>query len=231
MTFAKAEAFLLPMIKETLIGVITLASTVLLPLSNTASLLAPIPESLLFRGEQEIVLAEKSLDLTIRSPEPQGNQGFADNILLALHYLKENVENPKIDWDLVRKPFEVSFILQPGEVFAFHANVLPEFKNPAYTMNSKFFTYEGYKAVYGLGGNGVCHLASLMNWAASEADLEIVAKANHNFAPVPGVPKEFGTSIRSQDKNQNLYIENSFDFPVTFEFKVNNKEVYLKIFQ
>jgi hypothetical protein len=117
-----------------------------------------------------------------------------------------------------------------NEVFAFHGNVLPEFANPSVTTNSRFFIEEGYKSVAGLGGNGVCHLASLINWTASEAGLEVLALANHNFALVPGVPKEYGTSIRSQNKNQNLYIKNNFNFPVTFEFKVDDQMVVLMIY-
>lgn len=206
-------------------------STTVMPAAASAMpLLSPIPVI-----HQEMVLAEHQLDLTNRLPNPYGNQGFADNILLALHYLKGDVELP-VDWEKIREPFEVSFTLQPGETFAFHGNVLPEFADPAVTMNSRFFIEEGYKSIAGLGGNGVCHLASLINWVASEVyppaggpGLEVVAKANHNFAPVPGVPREYGTSIRSQSPTQNLYIKNTFDYPVTFEFAIDAQTVVLKI--
>ncbi|NIO20081.1 MAG: hypothetical protein GTN76_04890, partial [Candidatus Aenigmarchaeota archaeon] len=93
--------------------------------------------------------------------------------LLSLHYLKGDVELP-VNWGEVREPFVVSFTLQPGEIFAFHDNVLDEYVNPKVTMNSEFMTDEGYKSVWGLGGNGICHLASLMNWVAVEAGLEVV---------------------------------------------------------
>jgi len=156
-------------------------------------------------------LAEHELDLTNRLPEEYGNEVFAYNILLALEYLGAD-----------------NFVLQPGEVFAFHSNSLPEFV-PSVTMNSRFFMEEGYKSLAGLGGNGVCHLASLLNWTASNAGLEVTALANHSFAPVPGVPKEFGTSIRSQSKNQNLYIKNNLEAPVKFEFKVDGESVVLRI--
>jgi len=98
-------------------------------------------------------------------------------------------------------------------------------------MNSKFYIEEGYKAIGGLGGNGVCHLASLINWVGSEAGLEVIALASHSFAPVLGVPKKYGTSIRSQSKNQNLYIRNNFDYPVAFVFSTDDEEVSLKIAQ
>jgi vancomycin resistance protein YoaR len=74
-----------------------------------------------------------------------------------------------------------------------------------------------------------------MNWTASEAGLEVVARVNHNFVPVPGVPKEYGTSIRYMpdgslnSQNQNLYIKNNFDYPVKFVFEVNDQEVNLKL--
>lgn len=218
------------MIKETIISTITLVSTALLPVSHAAApLLSPIPEHLLFSNQE--ILAEQSLDLTIREPNQDANQGFTDNILLALHYLKGDIESPEIDWDWARQPFEVSFTLQPGEIFAFHDNVLSEYSNPVATMNSEFMTYEGYRSVWGLGGNGVCHLASLINWVASEAGLEVVAKASHSFAPIPGVSREYGTSIRSQTKNQNLYIINSLDYPVIFEFNVDSQSVELMIYK
>lgn len=190
----------------------------------------------------ESILAQHELDLTTRLPNECGSQVFADNILLALHYLKgdeasfklepEKLYHPvNMNWEAIREPFEVSFTLKTGEVFAYHANVLPEFNSPAgglaQTMNSRFFMEEGYKALAGLGGNGVCHLASLMNWVASEAGLEVVAKANHDFYPVPGVPREFGTSIRSQSPNQNLYIRNGFEVPVRFEFRIEDQTVFL----
>ena len=221
--------------KEQILVLATLVSTVVMPANLagkpasqwTAPLLSPIPEHLLFSHQE--VLVEHSLDLTIREPEPRANQGFTENILLALHYLRGDVVSPKIDWDWARRPFKVSFTLQPGEVFAFHDNVLPEFTHPVVTMNSEFLTTEGYKSIWGLGGNGVCHLASLMNWVATEAGLEVVAPNGHNFALIPGVSREYGTSIRSQSPNQNLYIGNNLDYPVRFVFTISGQAVSLSI--
>ena len=224
---AQAEFF--DAMKEQLLALVTLISTVVLPTSESATpLLSPLPDYLQYQEKQ--VLAEESLDLTMREPNQTANQGYADNILLALHYLKGDVTLP-IDWQTIREPFTISFVLQPGEIFAFHENVLAEFAHPAVTMNSEFLTTEGYKSVWGLGGNGVCHLASLMNWVASEAGLEVVAKANHSFALIPGISQEYGTSIRSQSPSQNLYIINSLDQPVNFTFKISNNDVSLKITQ
>ncbi len=199
--------------KQTIIGLATLISTAIFPVSQAAGpLLAPIPEYARVLGNQEQVLAEQALDLTTRDEVEIVNEVFAFNILKALEYLGAE-----------------SFTLEPGEVFAFHANVLPEFEGPKITMNSKFYIEEGYRAIGGLGGNGVCHLATLINWVASEAGLEVTALANHDFSPVPGVPREYGTSIRSQSPTQNLYVKNGFDYPVTFIFEVANEEVSLKI--
>ena len=176
-----------------------------------------------------LVLADKSLDLTTRERSPYVNQVFADNITLSLHYLKGDVGSLPINWDEVRQPFEVDFTLDPNETFAFHANLEKEAKKPKATMNSRFFVDEGYLTVGGLGGNGVCHLASLIAWAASEADLDVIAEVKHDFAPVPGVPSQFGASIYSQDPRQNLVIRNDKDYPVTFHFQVDSESVNLKI--
>jgi len=187
------------------------------------------------------VIAQKELNLKDRLPNEFGASVFADNILLALHYLKGDVQELKIDqnkplnptnmdWEKIREPFQVSFTLEPGQVFAFHGNFLPEFEDKVtQTANSRFFIQEGYKSLAGLGGNGVCHLASLIDWTASEANLEVVAKVDHDFYPVPGVPREFGVSIQSQDKSQNLYIENNLEESVVFEFIADSEKVNLLV--
>lgn len=167
--------------------------------------------------EREILAAE-TIDLNTRAVGESVNQVFKDNILLAVD------------------KFGKSFVLEPGEVFAFHEQVLPEFKDqPLKTGFSRYEASEGYQTTLGLPGNGVCHLATLMNWAASEAGLEVVALVNHNFAPIPGVPREYGTSIRylpdgsRNSANQNLYIKNTFDQPVEFVFAVATNKLDLKI--
>lgn len=192
---------------------------------------------------QENLLANHSLDLSMRHEKPSINEIFKDNILLSLHYL--NKEKPlfydrklhknTVDWQEINKPFEVSFSLKPNEVFAFHANVLKEYEqNLVYTMNSVFGYEEGYKTSGSLYGDGVCHLASLINWTSIDAGLETKAFVDHNFSIVAGVPKKYGTSISYSKKgnnsqNQNLYIRNIFAFPVEFRFKANSEIVELKI--
>lgn len=213
------------------LGVVTLLATALLPISSAPNrIISPLSSAAVFTGpDEERILRESFLDLTNRHPTPVVNEIFKDNILLALHYLKGDVNNSNVDWERIHEPFGVSFILSPGEIFAFHNQVLPEFKNPSVMMNSKFYVNEGYKSAGGLGGNGVCHLASLMNWVAQGTGLEVTAKVKHNFAPVPGVPQEYGTSIRSQSPTQNLYIRNNFGYPVEFSFEADSKQVRIKI--
>lgn len=217
------------MVTETVLGTAMFISLLATP---SPAVLSPLVYPF---GPQ--VLAEHRLNLTMRLPEAGAAQIFADNILLTLHYLKGDVENPKeIDWEKIREPFMVELTLEPGEVFAYHDALLPEFSDKKVKTTNAHFDYpQGFKSLEGLVGNGVCHLASLINWVASDAGLEVTANVNHDFYPVPGVPQEFGTSIRwdptgaRNSFNQNLYVKNTFDYTVTFEFKANNEAVDLKI--
>lgn len=199
---------------QLIFGLITLSTVLINPPTSLGNVLVEKP---VIRQ----VIQEKTLDLTIR-PE-----GFGENILIALHYLKGDY-GPSTSLR-IKEPFEVAMALLPGQVFAFHPNVLPEFADPAITFNSYFLTTEGYKSVFGLGGNGVCHLASLINWAALEAGLEVTALADHDFFPIPGIDKKWGVSIMSSDKRQNLYVRNNLETPVIFYFEANSDSVSLKI--
>ena len=161
------------------------------------------------------VLASEVMDLGSRYSVASISNGFKENILIALKYLGLEIR------------------LKPNEVFAFHdKGILPEFKeSKIITQESDFTTNYGYKVVAGLGGNGVCHLASFMNWVASEAGLEVVAPTNHNFAAIPGIDKKYGTSIstRNSPERQNLYIRNNFDFPVEFRFFLLGNNLILTV--
>lgn len=219
---------------------------------------------------QKQTLSSESLDLSTRYPDTWVNEVFSDNILLNLHYfhaslgeagkvgrsskmeewasLKGDVENLKdekgnIDWEKVRAPFDFSLALEPGQTFAYHRNLLPEFKDkkalPASRQvligESRFWYDEGYKSDGYLVADGVCHLASLFNWVASEAGLNVLAKVNHDFLPVPGVPQEFGTSIfyapdgGQNSADQNLYITNNFSYPVEFEISADGEKIGITI--
>lgn len=227
---------------EVILGAIFYSTVLVTPFQSpgaTPAAMVQVASAQLVQPAQ--VIAQKDLNLKTRLPNEFGSSVFADNILLALHYLKGDAQELRIDqnkplnstnmdWEKIREPFEVSFALEPGQVFAFHGNTLPEFEGKiSQTANSRFFIQEGYKSLAGLGGNGVCHLASLIDWTASEANLEVVAKVDHDFYPVPGVPREFGVSIQSQDKSQNLYIENNLEKPIIFNFVVDSKKVDLRL--
>jgi hypothetical protein len=216
-----------------LIGLLVFLSSAF---ATPSAILSPVPENCIQVENQEQILAKKELNLNNRYIESGFvNQVFKDNILLSLHYLNGREKSRNVNWSEIREPSEASFILNPGQVFAFHDQALPEFKDGVVkTMNSRFYADEGYKNSGYIYGDGVCHLASLINWTAYEAGLEVVAKTSHDFRLIPDVPREYGTSIRYADfgantQNQNLYIKNTCDFPVRFIFKTNNEKVDLRI--
>lgn len=188
----------------------------------------------------EKVLAQKTMNLRTRYPNSSVNEVFSDNILLNLHYFKGDVDslkdNGKINWEKVRAPFEFTMTLEPDQTFAYHQNILPEFKDKnVITGKSRFWFDEGYRSDGYLIGDGVCHLASLFNWVSQTAGLGVAAHVNHDFLPVPEIPREFGTSIfysPTGDRgsaSQNLYITNTFSKPVKFNISVNSEEVKIKV--
>ena len=173
-------------------------------------------------AEKNHVLASESLDLSQRAPVGSVNEGFKENILIAVDYLK------KVNGGWL--------VLQPGEVFAFHKNILPRFQGEKIiTQESGFGVKDGYKVVSGLPGNGVCHLASLMNKTSRQAGLEVVAEVNHNFAQIPGIEREYGTSIYfmpgggNNSAAQNLYIKNNQSFPVEFVFDLIGNQLQFTV--
>ncbi|MDP2874416.1 MAG: VanW family protein [bacterium] len=180
--------------------------------------------------KSQVVLAEQKLDLTILGRGQAATDILADNIRLNLHYFKGDAKEAK---DL-REPFTFSFTLEPGEIFAYHDQVLAEFKNAVIkTQPSHFSNADGYKTLT-LPGSGVCYLASLVNWAASDAGLKVVALANHDFETIPGVPRKYGTAIYFDgateiSRRQNLYVVNNLEKPVTFNFEVTEKDVVVTV--
>ena len=176
-------------------------------------------------------LAVHEMSLEDRYSNTSVNEVFKDNILLTTHYMKgDSIDPRRIDWKEVEKPLEYSFILKPGQTFAFHDDVLPEYKEKvAKTTNAHFNMQEGFKSDGYLAGDGVCHLASLLYWTAKDAALEVNAPTNHNFAKIPEIPKEFGVAIYNDaSKNtinqlQNLYVTNNKLFPILISFDYNGK--------
>ncbi len=167
------------------------------------------------------VRSERTFSLRDRYPDPWVNDIFRYNILHTLDLMNQK---------------SYSFTLNPGEVFAFHEDVLPQFEGKvAATMRAHFNYTDGFKSDGYLTGDGVCHLASLIYWAAKDAGLGTLAPTNHDFANIPEVPKEYGVSIfynpATHDANaqQNLYITNTFDKPVQFAFAINGTNLTVKV--
>lgn len=187
----------------------------------------------------ELVLAKKAISLENRQANEWVNSVFKDNILLNLAYLRESKIQPtKVAWETLRQPFTYAYTLQPQGVFAFHNTVLPQYRGKVTkTTNATFSADQGFKSDGYLMGDGVCHLASLIYWAAKDAGLKTQAPTNHDFAMIPQVPKEYGVAIyktptdTSVSANQNLYITNNKDIPVTFQFIYDGKNLTVSILE
>lgn len=178
-----------------------------------------------------IVLGERAFSLDDRYWNAYVTKVFKDNILLTMAYLSGKVsKGEKIDWDAIRKPFSYDFVLKPGEVFAFHDTLLPEYTGKVVkTTGVDFGAGEGFVSDGELYGDGVCHLASLIGWAARDAKLDVVAPTNHNFARIPDVPAKYGVAIYAGNAAQNLYVRNNFDKPVKFVFTYKDDVLHVSI--
>lgn len=192
-------------------------------LLNNGGLINPI----LLNNSRETTLATREISLDDRYPVASVSQIFKDNILLNIAYLDGRVNDASdINWSEIEKSFKSEFTLQPNETFAFHDAVLPQFEGKVIKTTDAHFDYtDGFKTDGYLYGDGVCHLASLINWAAKDANLEVLAPTNHDFANIPDVPKEYGVAIyynpsnKLAGANENLYITNNKDKPVNFVFE------------
>ena len=152
----------------------------LLLLLNTGGQISPS-----FLGlAQEKMLSSRTISLDYRYPSERVSDVFKDNILLNIAYLDGRVDSARdIDWTKIEQSFKSEFTLQPNETFAYHDAVLPQYEGKVVkTTESHFNSSDGYKTDGYLYGDGVCHLASLINWAARDANLDVLAPANHDFA-------------------------------------------------
>lgn len=183
------------------------------------------------------VIATHEMSLQTRNHDPFVNQVFKDNILLTLNRLTNpTLTASAINWAVIEKPSLYTFQLQPGETFAFHEDVLPQFQSQTVkTTNSHFNYNEGFKSDGYLMGDGVCHLASLINWAAKDAGLWSYAPTNHDFNSITEIPLEHGVAIYSMpqehDRNaqQNLYVTNSLPVPVNFIFTYDGTTLHVSV--
>lgn len=179
----------------------------------------------------EKTMAARTISLEDRYQNKFVNDVFKDNILLTLHYMQGDVSKKNaVNWPAVEKPFQFDLTLKPNTVFAFHNLVLPQYKGQvAKTPGLQFNGQEGFKSDGFLMGDGVCHLASLINWVARDAGLEVVAPVNHDFAHIPEVPRQYGTSIYTSDPSQNLYIKNNQNKPIFLTFKFDGKNLTVAV--
>ena len=167
-----------------------------------------------------VTLASHQFSLEDRYRNSFVNDIFKDNILLAIRYATNNTNK---------------ITLKPGETFAFHDDVLPQYQDKVdKTGNSHFSSDEGYKSDGYLVGDGVCHLASLLYWVAKDAGLNALAPTRHDFAPVPDVPQQYGVSIYDaagksmSNELQNLYISNNKSKTIAFLFNYDGKNLTIK---
>jgi hypothetical protein len=171
------------------------------------------------KSASEVVLASHEMSLEKRYYPVQ-----KENILLNLAYMEGRVSSKQdINWNDIQKPQSYAFSLKPGETFAFHDDVLPEYTNVTKTTNAHFNSSEGFKSAGYLVGDGVCHLASLMYWTSIDAGLKTEAPTNHNFMAIPEIDRQYGVSIYSNpyikgNGRQNLYITNTKENTVEFKF-------------
>lgn len=185
------------------------------------------------------LLASHEMSLNNRYADSFVNDVMKSNILLNIAYLSGKVTSSKdVQWGEVAKPTEFEFRLDPNKTFAYHEDVKNEYQGKIEKTTNAHFNYaDGFKTDGYLFGDGVCHLASLINWVAKDAGLQVEAPTNHDFANIPDVPKEYGVSIYkspgriSANTLQNLYITNNRSKPITFKFAYQNDKVKVSIIQ
>lgn len=182
------------------------------------------------------VLGEKNYSLEDRYPNKWVSDIFKDNILLTLAYLRGYGKTSDVNWATVEKPFHYTMDLKPGQVFAFHDDVLPQYQGKVTkTTGAHFNSTEGFKSDGWLVGDGVCHLASFINMVARAAGLNVVSPTRHDFAAIPEVPRDYGVSIynypgqSSSNELQNLYITNNRNKEVAFVFDFDGKNLKVSV--
>jgi hypothetical protein len=205
---------------------------------NIKSASARLAPSLNYFIPEETV-SSRSISLSERiTGGGKASDTMADNIRLTVEYLDgRNFEGKKIDWKkLTSQEKKVSFELKPGEVFAFHEDALEKYEGKVVkTTGANFNASQGFLNDGFLMGDGVCHLASVINWAAQDAGLFTEVPKNHNFAQIPGVPARYGVSIYFTKGNkkanafQNLYIQNNKPYKVKFLITVNGDNLEAKV--
>lgn len=186
---------------------------------------------------QGIPLSSHEISLENRYEVKSVSDVFKDNILLNLAYMR-GIISKDINWDEIKKPFHYEFRLDPNQTFAFHDDLLDQYKGKVVkTTAAHFNAQEGFKTDGYLFGDGVCHLASLLYWAAKDASLDSYAPTNHDFMTIPEINKIYGVSIYSSpfskgsNAQQNLYITNNKDKEIAFEFDYNDDKLKVTVIE
>lgn len=174
----------------------------------------------------EKILASRQISLETRYAVKSVNDVMKKNILLNLAYLSGEVKSKAdINWDELLKSKEYTLVLRPNETFAFHDSVLEEYKGTLVaTTNAHFNSKEGFLSDGYLVGDGVCHFASIIYWAAKDAGLDALRTKSHSIAKIQEVPDEYGVSIYVDPSSgygarNNLYITNNKEHDVKFRFE------------
>ncbi len=182
--------------------------------------------------QKDQILGQRSFSMENRYPNKWVSDIFKDNILLTLAYLNGYDKTSDVKWEAVEKPFHYEMVLKPGQTFAFHDDVLPQFIGKvAKTTGSHFNSYEGFKSDGWLVGDGVCQLASFINMVARDAGLDVVSPTRHDFAAIPEVPRDYGVAIYNypgqsySNEMQNLYVTNNKGKDIAFVFDYNGKDL------
>jgi hypothetical protein len=221
------------MIQKLLIAFLILFSITLLQAEVPLAVVQAVYSS------NEKLLSEHTMSLETRYANKVTNEVFKDNILLTLAYMSGRVHNAReINWYDVRAESRYELVLQPGEMFAFHDDILPEYRGKTFvTTRARFGAEQGFRSSGYLYGDGVCHLASLITWTARDAGLKVHAPVSHDFANIPEVPREHGTSIVTTGtsslnaQRQNLYVENTLDKPVRIVFDYSESKLKVAIYK
>ena len=208
-----------------------------LAIASVFSFLNMKPKTIALAPQQETVLVEHQFSLDDRYPVPSVNNVFKENILLTFYYMEDKIkEGDKVNWDEVNKPFHYEFSLDKDKTFAFQDTFLPQFSSSVTkTTNAHFNGQEGFLSDGYLYGDGVCHLASFINYTAKDARLDVLAPTNHDFANIPEVPREYGAAIfyepgaLQEDAMQNVYVTNNQLEPIKFIFDYDGHNLKIKI--
>lgn len=184
------------------------------------------------------ILSSEEFSLEKRYPNQWVSDIFKDNILLNIAYLRGVAHGSDINWNKIREPFHYEVKLQKNQVFAFHDDILPQFQGKVVkTTGAHFNSSEGFKSDGWLVGDGVCHLASIINWAAKTAGLDVLAPTNHDFAAINQVPREYGVAIydvpgqSSSNELQNLYITNNKDKEISIAFDYDGTNLKVSVIE